>query len=485
MRRSDNERGVVRNASIALAFALAISFSASGGASGDFGIAVSTVWAEKQAPPAPGTPKGFTVPEAKHFQLDNGMQVTLVPYGKVPKVDVRLVINTGNIHESADEVWLADLTMNFLEEGTTERTAEEIAAAVANMGGSLNSAVGPDNTFVGASGLSEFSSDLVKLVGEVVRSPRFADSELERLKKDMVRLISISRSRQQSLVGEKWAKLMYGEHPYGRHYPSTEMIASYTMEQVRAFYAQHVGAKRAHLYVAGRFDMASTEATIRSTFGGWNAGAEHVANIPKLNSKRAVHLIDRPGAVQSTVWIGLPAIDPSHPDFIPLSVANTLLGGSFASRVTANIREDKGYTYSPRSQIDVSYRVADWRQMADITTAQTGPAIGEIFKEIERLRTEPASEVELTGIRQYITGLFVIRNSSRQGIIGQLMYMAMHGLPGDYLETYVQKVLAVTPADVQSMAQKYLDPGRMTIVIAGDSAKIRKQIEPFGEIVAE
>ncbi len=193
----------------------------------------------------------------------------------------------------------------------------------------------------------------------------------------------------------------------------------------------------------------------------------------------SLHVIDRPKAPQSTLYIGLPVIDPSHPDYIALRVTNALLGGSFASRITANIREQKGYTYSPNSSLSVHPKVAHWVQVADVTTAVTGASIKEIFFEVDRLRNEAPPEDELAGIRNYLAGIFVLQNSSRAGIIQQLELTRLHGLGTDYLRTLVQKIQAVTPADVQRIARTYLDPSKMTMVVVGDKAVITEQLAPY------
>jgi zinc protease len=158
---------------------------------------------------------------------------------------------------------------------------------------------------------------------------------------------------------------------------------------------------------------------------------------------------------------------------------NTLLGGSFGSRITSNIREQKGYTYSPSSQLSTRYRDAYWAEIADVTTAVTGPSLKEIFYEIDRLQKEAPPEAELKGIQDYIAGLFILQNSSRQGIISQLAFANLHNLGDDYLETYVKKVYTVTPEQVQQMARKHLASNKMTIVVVGDKQKIADQLTPY------
>jgi zinc protease len=261
------------------------------------------------------------------------------------------------------------------------------------------------------------------------------------------------------------------------------MVKGFTLDQVRGFYKQTYGAGRSRLYVVGRFEPAAVEAAIRKAFNGWEKGSEPAQPQPKPTSTRAVHIIDRPGAPQSTVIVGVPTVDPSHPDFIPLTVMDALLGGAFASRITRNIREDKGYTYSPTSDISVRYRDAYWSENADVTTTVTGPSIKEIFAEIDRLQAEPPGKDELTGIQNYLAGTYVLQNSSRGGITNQLDYMDLHGLPPTYASTYVKQIYAVTPQQISEMAKKHLLDDRATIVIVGDRKVIEEQVKGFGSII--
>jgi len=198
-----------------------------------------------------------------------------------------------------------------------------------------------------------------------------------------------------------------------------------------------------------------------------------------------VFLVDRPGAIQSTVRLGLPTVPPTSPDYIPLVVTNAMLGGSFGSRITANIREKHGYTYSPNSALASHPGAGTWTQSADITTKDTAAALREVVNEVDRLRSEPPGEVELTGIQKYVAGTFVLRNSSRAGIIAQLRFVDLYGLPADWLRTYVQRVQALTPADITRMANKYLDPAKMTLVVVGDRKVVEDSLKQFGPVKLE
>jgi zinc protease len=276
--------------------------------------------------------------------------------------------------------------------------------------------------------------------------------------------------------------MLYPDHPYGRAYPTEAQLAAYTIEDVQRFWRENFGAARTHLYIAGQFDRTAIEAAVAKSFADWPAGPAPLARPPVPVKKSQVQLIDRPGAPQSTILLGLPVPDPSAPDFLTSALMNSLLGGEFTSRITTNIRETKGYAYSPRSSIGARYRTAYWVEEADVTTEATGPALKEIYAEIERLKREAPSVAELKGMQNYRTGLFTIRNSDRGALIGQLAYMNLHGLPDDYLTHYVERIYAITPDQVSAAARTLIRPEEMTLVIVGDLKKIRAQLEELPQL---
>lgn len=447
---------------------------------------VASVAAQDQfpsEPPKPGEPRDFRVPEPKRFTLDNGLQVAMVQWGNMPKVRVTLAVRSGNAFEKENEVWLADLTGDLMREGTATRTATEISREAARMGGALTVSVGVDTTTIGGDVLSEYGAPYAALVADVLRNPRFPASELDRLKANMSRNLAVSLSQPQQVALQKFRDVLYGDHPYGRVFPTNEMIKGYTLDQIKGFYSSTYGAARSRLYVVGNFDPVAVEASIRKAFEGWTKGTPPTTPPAKPQSSRSVYLIDRPGAPQSTIILGMPTIDPSDEDFIPLTVMDALLGGAFASRITRNIREDKGYTYSPYSELSTRYRDAYWAENADVTTAQTGASLKEIFAEIDRLQAQPPDPKELEGIKNYLAGTYVLQNSSRGGITAQLQYVDLHGLPADYPNTYVKRVYAVTPQQVTEMAKKYLKDEQATIVIVGDRKAVEEQVKGFGKVV--
>jgi zinc protease len=433
----------------------------------------------KETPPKGPPPKPFHLPPTTDFTLPNGMRVTIVSYGAIPKVAFRAFVAAGGINEAANQVWLAKLNADLMKEGTRTRSAQQVAREAAEMGGSVEIESGPEFTSVGGVVLSDFGPKFAALLADVLTAPALPVSELPRLQANLLRVLSIAKSQPGSLARERFLETLFPDHPYGRSFPSETELKSYAIADVQTFYRNNFDAARTHLYVAGKLE-GDLRGAIERAFSGWDKGTP-APDLPANPAKaRSFQFVDRPGAAQSNLLIGLPVAAPSSPDYVKLDVMNTLLGGSFASRITTNIREQKGYTYSPISQIATWRNLAVWLQSADVTTGVTGPSIKEIFYEIDRLRKDASSAEELKGIQNYLAGLFVLRNTiSPDAIISQLHFVNSQALDRSYLSTYVQKVMAVTPADVQSMAESYLIPSKMTIVVVGDKSKIADQIAPY------
>jgi len=440
--------------------------------------------AEKQSPPPPAPAGAFRLPATTEYTLPSGLKITLVPFGDIPKVNVVLVFRAGNVDEPTGQGGLADVAGKLLLEGTTTRTAEQLAQAAAELGGNLEVAVTGDESSLGIECLGEFAARAVALVAEVARHPALPDAELSRLKNDLVRELALQRSRQQPLAAEAFARAIYGpQHPYGRPIADPAEVKGLTLAEVKKFLATHLGANRAHLYVVGRFDPAALKKPIEEAFSGWGKAPGGKPPPARTKAGRAVYFLDRAGAVQSTVVLGLPVVPPTSPDFIALTVTNTLLGGSFQSRITANIREKRGYTYSPFSALTTHPGVGTWSEAADVTTKDTAAAVQEVVNEVTELRARPPGADELAGFQRYVSGTFVRVNGTRAGIILQLRFVELYGLPPSWLSTYVAKVTAVTPAEVNRVAKKYLDPGRMTLVVVGDQKTVASTLAPFGKVV--
>ncbi|HEX3580595.1 MAG TPA: pitrilysin family protein [Thermoanaerobaculia bacterium] len=437
----------------------------------------------KELPPVAGPAKPFTLPAVKKFDLPNGLAIRLVQYGSVPKTTVRLAIQTGNADEGPNETWLADLTGEMLQQGTSSQSAEQIAREMASMGDDLNVNTGVNMVTLGADVFSESAPRFIGLLADVVEHPLFPDGELARIKQDAVRRLAIQHAQPQPLAAEKFYGALFPNSVYGRYFPTQAMLEGYTLDQVKSFYDRNYGAARARLYVVGRFDPAAIETAIHASFESWRRG--NPPSVPQVApvAKRTVYLVDRPGAVQTTLYIGLPSIESTNPDYTSYLVMDALLGGTFGSRITSNIREQKGYTYSPTSQIGSRLGAGSWVEVADVTTKDTGASIHEILGEIDRIRNTEATPDELLAIQRNEAGIFVLRNSARSAIASQLAFVDLHGLGEDYLRNYVQRIYAVTPAGVQHAAQQFIDPSKITIVAVGDKKAILDQLKTYGDVV--
>lgn len=433
--------------------------------------------AQKQTPPAGGKAKDFKLPAKKEQKYTNGLKTVLVSYGSVPKVNVSLIIKTGNVHEAADQVWLADLTGRMMKEGTANLKFADISKKAALMGGSLNIAVGPTQTTIAGAVLSEYADDFIKLLADVVMNPAFPASELERLKSDLKRQLTVQKAVPQLQAQEQFYQAVYKDHPYGRFFPTEAMINNFTLGMVKDYYNKNFGAKRSVLYVVGKFDEAAVTAAAKTAFSSWKPGPDVSYPPVKAAVVSDTLITERKGAPQTTLLVGLPVITPDNKDYVPLLVTNSLLGGSFGSRITSNIRENKGYTYSPGSTVLNRKGTSLWYEQADVTSDHTVDALVEIEREIKRLQTEPPTKDELSGIQNYEAGIFVLQNSSPAGIIGQLNFIDLYGLDDSYLTNRVKNIYSVTPEKVSEMAKKYIQYDKMAKVMVGDKEQIQKQVE--------
>ena len=437
---------------------------------------------KKETPPPGGTPKDLVLAEPARITLDNGLAATLVEYGTAPKVTIYARVRAGGLNEG-DDVWLAAITGDMLKEGTENYTSTALAEAAASMGGDISVMTDDEYTSVSMDVLAEFADEAVALVAEVLRRPTLPATELERIRRDYLRSLAVQQSQPQPLAQAAFVKLLYGSHPFGRTFPTEAQLAGYDIEDVKRFYTDNFGARRTQVYVAGRFRRAFVEQALRDHFGAWEPGPEPLVNVPPKPDEPGVELIARPGAPQSTLRLGLRTVDPSAGiDWSRLAVANTLFGGYFSSRVTANIREDKGYTYSPSSTLSARKSDAYWVQQADVTTEHTGDSLHEIFAELERLRAEPPSAAEVDRVQNYLVGTFTLSNSSRFGILSQLAFIDAHGLPYEYLTSYVERVTGITAEHISGATRQYLLPERMSLVVVGDLEAVRPQLEALPEL---
>ena len=428
-------------------------------------------------PPAPAKAKNFTLPETHTFSLENGLDITFIPYGNTPKTTLVLQFDTGNA-DDGEATGTADLTFELLNQGTVTTSAAMLAQRASSMGGQIQTSVGMNSSTVSIDVLSEFAEPASQLLAELVTSSAFPETSLQRAIANRWREIQVAQSRAQGQALEAFYSHMYPDHPYGKVYPEKSTLLGINRDHILEFVAEHLVASNAHLYVAGRFDAEALEQKIRDDYALLAAGEDKSSNIsvPKV-APPALIRVDRDGAVQTTVRLGQRAMPMADDDYVILKVANTLLGGMFSSRITQNIREDKGYTYSPRSALYSYKNTSVWFEAADIDAPHTAAALNEIIKEIKILQQTPPPAWELKGVQNYMSGLFVLGNSSRTGLISQLINLEVNELPRSRLTNYISLVNKVDADAVSAAASTYLDLDSMSLVVVGDPSLLNTQLQ--------
>jgi predicted Zn-dependent peptidase len=350
------------------------------------------------------------------------------------------------------------------------------------MGSDLSSGAGADTSVISFGGLVDFSNDLLGLVSELAQQASFPADEFERERRQLVEGLRIERTTPGFLAGERLRRVLYGSHPYGTISPTEEQVTGYRIELLKDFYQKYYRPGNALLVMVGDFSPQTMMAQIERVFGSWSSGPVEGAPDPALPEVqgRRVYLVHLPGSVQTQILIGNRAITRKHPDWLKLTLANSIYGGAFNSRLVMNIREQKGYTYSPRSGAHPLRQHGYFSIGAAVRNDVVAATLTEIFYEIDRMRSTPVGEEELDDARNYLTGIFSLGLATQDGLAGQLATSTLEKLPDDYLETYRDRVLKLTSADVLEAAQKYFDSAHAQIVIVGDRAQIESQAALFG-----
>jgi zinc protease len=421
-------------------------------------------------------------PQRVHKTLSNGLEIVLVESHTIPKFTGELFFRSGNAMTAAKAPGLADMTATVARTGTTARSSRQIEEDLRRTGSDLSSGAGADTSVISFGGLADFSNELLALVSELAQHASFPADEFERERRQLVEGLRIERTTPGFLASERLRRVLFGAHPYGTISPTEEQVAGYRVEQLAEYYTQYYRPGNALLVMVGDFSPQAMLAQIEKAFGSWASGPLEQAPNPALPDVQArkVYLVHLPGSVQTQILMGNRAITRKHPDWLRLTLANSIYGGAFNSRLVMNIREDKGYTYSPHSGAHSLRQYGYFSIGAAVRNDVVAAALTEIFYELDRMRSTPVGEGELDDARNYLTGVFSLGLATQDGLAGQLATSTLEKLPDDYLETYRDRVLKLTSADVKDAAQKYFDSAHAQIVIVGDRAQIESQAAQFG-----
>jgi zinc protease len=436
------------------------------------------------AAPALAPERSVTWPKRTRARLSNGLQVVLAEAHSIPKFHGELFFRAGEAQVSDRSVGLAELTATVVRTGTAKRASRQIEEDLRRLGADLGTSAGQDTSAISFAGLSEFAEPLLQLVNELSREASFPEPEFERERRQKLEEVKLERTSPGFLAGERLRKVLFGAHPYARISPSEEQVAAYQREALVEVYREIYTPENALLVLVGDFDPQTMLKMSEKIFGNWagkKPSAKEPAVLPQLRGRR-VYLVHNPGSVQAQILVGCHAITRKHPDWIRLGLANSLYGGAFNSRLVMNIREDKGYTYSPRSGVTPLRQHGYLSVSAAVRNDVVAASLTEIFYELDKLRSLPVPAAELTDAENYLTGLFSMGLATQEGLLSQFSTVELHELPEDYLESYRDKVRAVSSADLLATARKYFDSANLQIVVVGDRAQIEEQACLFGEV---
>jgi zinc protease len=434
--------------------------------------------------PALGPERPVAWPKRAVRTLPNGMQVVLAELRTFPKISAQLFFRSGNASVAHRAPGLAELTATVVRTGTGTRSSRRIEEDLRRMGADLGSHAGADSSAISISGVAEFSEGLFDLLSDLARNASFPTEEFERERGRKIEGLRIERTTPGFLASERFRRVLFGEHPYAVVSPTEEQVEAIEHPQLEEFYHQNYSPANALLIVVGDFSADAMFAQIEKVFGSWTAPQPRpvITPAPPRNIGRKVHLVHLPGSVQTQVVLGNLAITRRDPDWFRLVLANSIYGGAFHSRLVINIREQKGYTYSPRSGLQSLRQHGYFSVHAAVRNEVAAASLTEIFYEMDRMRSLPVSPEELESARSYLTGVFSLGVATQDGLLGQLSTIYLDHLPEDHLETYREKVHALTADDILAAARRYFDSANAQIVLVGDRSQIAEQAALFGEI---
>jgi zinc protease len=439
----------------------------------------------KELPPF-GEDRPLPVPDIAQSKLPNGLVVWVVKRSGFPRAAAVLAVRGGRASDPKDAEGLSELLASTLKEGTATRSSRQIAEELQAGGADISAVAGGDAIYLRADGLGSFVPKILEVMADVARNPTFPPAEVELAKANAVQGLQARESTPEFLAQKAFARAVYGEHPYHVVAPSKEILEKASSEQLRAEHARRFRPESALLVVVGDVDAAMVTATVSRHFGPWKASGPALADTPPSPAAgpRRLVVVNREGSVQSQILIGRPTPSVTDPDFYPLLVANTICAGSFGSRLVENIREDKGYTYSPRGGVTPRRRGGLLTVQADVRTEVTGASLLEAFYELDRMGATLPTDEELARAKRYEAGLYLLRNQIQTAVANTLASNWVNGLPPEALGEYVSKVNAVTADQVRAAGRSIFPSAMQTVVIVGDAPKVKEELTVFGAVTS-
>jgi len=433
--------------------------------------------------PAYGVMKPVKAPAVKQLTLDNGMTVWLSPSAGFPKVAFTLAVRGGYTADPKDRPGLADLLSATVTQGTASRNARQLAEDVSAAGGDLNAESTSDAIAVETSVLSEKAVNALNLLADVMRNATFSDAEVEIAKNNLSSALDANEADPSFLGRRALYRALFGDHPYAVTAPARDTLTKTTAADLRKEYTRRFRPERTLLVVTGDFPEDAMEAAVRAAFGSWKGVGEAApinSEKPQVSISKTIVYVPRANSVQTAFLIGTLGPGRKEPDYAATRIADAIYGAMFGSRLVANIREDKGYTYSPGSRLAPKREAGVLATRADVRNEVTGASFNEISYELNRMATTKPDEQELEGARRYILGSTALQLQSRQAVSRSLANLWIDSLPPEELGRQTEKIAAVKPEDVEAAGRKYYPAWRMTVVTVGEEKVIREELAPFG-----
>lgn len=427
--------------------------------------------------PKPGPARPIEIGESHQFTLANGLKVIVVENHKLPQISYQLSIDRDEMQEK-EKSGLAGITGTLLATGTTSKTKAEIDEAVDYIGASMST----NATGGFASSLTKHTDKVLALFSEVILKPAFAEAEFEKIKTQTLSGLQTNKDDPNAISENVSRALTYGtNHPYGE-ITNELTVSNINLEDTKEYYKTYFKPGNAYLVIVGDITPEVAKAKAEKYFGSWAPGKtpEYTYDFPKTLDKTSVAFVNKSGAVQSVINVTYPvSMKPGDPDEIPARVMNTILGSGFSGRLFKNLREDKAYTYGAYSSLDSDELVGAFSANASVRNEVTDSAITEFLYEINKLKDEPVTPLELELAKSYIAGAFARSLESPQTVANFALNTLMYGLPANYYETYLQKLQAVTIEDVSRVAKKYITPSKARIVVVGNKDEVMPKLAVF------
>jgi zinc protease len=438
---------------------------------------------DRSRAPTLGPPPKVSLPPIITRELPNGLKLMIVEQHELPVADFVLVVGSGGTVDPSGKPGVANLTSTMLVEGTTTRSSLEIADQIAYLGIGLGTNSNWDASTVSLHTTTAQLDSALALFADVILKPSFPTSEFERIRKNRLTELIQLKDRPTAIANQAYASILYGaSHPYGQALIGTEAsITGMATSDLVSYYKTHFFPNNSTLIIVGDVNPAQIEKKIAGIFGSWQRGtvpAYTLTNAPKATST-TIYLIDKPGAAQSSFRIGSIGVPRSTKDYFALTVMNTILGGSFTSRLNQNLRETHGYTYGARSGFDMRRAAGPFTASAEIVAAKTDSGLIEFMKELNSIRNAVPTD-ELLKAKRYLQLGLPADFETTQQIATALVPVALYNLPLNYYNTYIQSIEAITQADVQRVAKEYINPSSLAIVIVGDRKSIETGLKAVG-----